>query len=90
MYLYDFQCTNLNLADVRPKTAPFVSAEHVESRIDEQIKLSWMTLHKYFKERSSDNSTVPTEVFQREYIVGFKKIGHRNVNTGSKLLLKPL
>lgn len=55
-------CTNLVLR-ARPDSAPFVSAEHVESKIVSSIKQHWMELHKYYKHRSEDNN-VSTEVFQ--------------------------
>jgi len=63
------QCTNL-LLKARPDSAPFVSAEHVESKLISSVKQHWMELHKYYKQRSEDNH-VSTEVFQ----AGLESVG---------------
>lgn len=57
-------CSNLLAAPKRPPTAPFVSAEHVENNIDGAVTDNWMELHKYFKSKSSDYTTVPTDAFK--------------------------
>jgi len=62
-------CTNL-LLKARPDSAPFVSAEHVESKLISSVKQHWMELHKYYKQRSEDNH-VSTEVFQ----AGLESVG---------------
>ena len=63
-HVYIFQCSNLLAAPKRPPTAPFVSAEHVENNIDGAVTDNWMELHKYFKSKSSDYTTVPTDAFK--------------------------